>query len=86
MLIEASLPYHYQSDRNKEITLYALYLSQDRTMLSTTIKSTTIKRYLKVASSIPLKLKQLDPLLDTRSLEVDESKMSSQGSNDRNPC
>ena len=38
-------------------------------MLSTTTKSTTTKRYLKAASSVPLNHKQLDPLLDTRGLE-----------------
>ena len=39
-------------------------------MLSTTIKSTTIKLYLKAASSVSLHHKKLDPLLDTCFLEA----------------
>ena len=38
-------------------------------MIITTIKSTTIKRYIKAASSVLLNYKKLDPLLDTRDLE-----------------
>ena len=70
MLIEPALPCNCYSDRNKAILFCALQLAHGSTILSTTIKSTTTKHYLKVALSSPLNHKQLDPLLDARSLEV----------------
>ena len=70
MVIEPALPHNYHSDRKKVMELCDLYLAQDSTMLSSTENSTTIKRCLKAASSILLKLKQLDPLLDTQGLDA----------------
>ena len=52
------------------MALYALHLEEGSTILSTTINSTTIKLYLKVASSVPLNHKYLDPLLETRGIEA----------------
>ena len=46
-----------------------LNLAQCVTILRTTINSTTMKRYLKVSSSIHINQKELDVLLDTHSLE-----------------
>ena len=70
MLIEPSFPYNDQSNKNKAMTLYSLQLAQGRTILSTTIKSTTVKRYLRVASFIPLNHEQMCLLLGTRGLEA----------------
>ena len=52
------------------MALYALHLAQVRTIVSSTINFTTIKRYLKAASYVPLKFKQIAPLLNTRDLEA----------------
>ena len=70
MLIEPSFPYNDQSNKNKAMTLYSLQLAQGRTILSTTIKSTTVKRYLRAASFIPLNHEQMCLLLDTRGPEA----------------
>ena len=70
MLIEPVLPCNYQSYRNKSMALCALHLAQGSTILSSIIKSTTIKYHLKSVSSIPLKFKQIDPLLEKRGLEA----------------
>ena len=51
------------------MALWALYPAQGSTIFNTNIKSTTIKRYIKAASSVTLNHKQLCLLLDTRSLE-----------------
>ena len=69
MLIEPSLPCNCQSDSNKAIALYAMHLEQGGTILSTTIKSATIKHCLKADSSVSLHHKQLDPMLETYVLE-----------------
>ena len=69
MLIEPALPYNCKSDRNKVMSLCVLYLAQGSTTLNTTIKSITIKHYLIVASSVSLRHKLLNLLLDTRGLE-----------------
>ena len=50
--------------------LHELYLAQGSTTLNTTMNHATIKHYLKVASSISLRHKILDPLVETRGLEV----------------
>ena len=52
------------------MALYALHLVTGTTMPSTTIKSITIKLYLRVASSISLNYEQMYPLLDTRGLKA----------------
>ena len=70
VLIEPSLPCNCQSDINKAVVLCALHLEQGNTMLIATIKSTTIKRHLKAASSVSLHHKQLEWLLETRDLEA----------------
>ena len=51
------------------MALYALNLAPVSTTLSTNIKSTTIKRYIRAASSATLNHEQLDPWLDTIGLE-----------------
>ena len=50
--------------------LCILHLAQGRTIFGTTTKSTTMKRYLKVAFSVSLHHKKLDPMLDTCGLEA----------------
>ena len=70
MIIEPSLTCNYQSDRNKTMALCALYLAQFSAMLSTTMKSTAMKRHLRVASSVPLSYTNPDHLLDTHGLEA----------------
>ena len=70
ILIEPTLPCAKQCHRNKEMMFYALHVAHDNTILSTTIKSDTIKHYLKAASSISLNHKQLDPRLDEYGLEA----------------
>ena len=51
------------------MVIFALHLAHGSTMLSSTIKYTTIKRHLKASSSIPFTFKQLGLLLDTRGLD-----------------
>ena len=52
------------------MALYALQIAQGSTMLSATINHTTTNFCLKEASSVSLRHKLLDPLLDTRGLEA----------------
>ena len=49
--------------------LCALHLVQGRTMLNTTIKSTTTKCCLRTVMHVSLNYENIDPLLDKRGLE-----------------
>ena len=63
MLIKPALPCADRSDKSKVMECCALHLVQGITMLSTAIKSGTIKLYLVVEVSISIIDKHLDLLL-----------------------
>ena len=54
MIMQSSLPSAEKSHKSKAIALHALHLAQGSTMLSTTMKTGTIKYYLVASASVAL--------------------------------
>ena len=64
MLVQSVLPYADQRDRRKAMAFCGFHLVQVSTILSTTTKSGTIKKFLIAASSVALHYQNLDLFLN----------------------